>query len=146
MILEYNPQIYPTRLWVSHYGTTAEEYNNTFRFFDMEDNVGEYNEERDGYAKNASRNACVYVVAHKKSNWKGILVEIDRKMEGDIYAHEAVHACNWLFESLGIKCATLDDDEPRAYYVEWAVRKIMAAVREFRKNKIRLAPGYSRDD
>ena len=138
MILEYNPQIYPTRLWVSHLGITEKEYNDMFFFFDFEGNVIAYEESKDGWTKDRSRNACVFSVAHKESGWRGIMVEVDRKVEGDVYAHEATHACDWLFEKLGIKCASIEDDEPRAYYVQWVCRMITKSIKEFRKNKIKL--------
>lgn len=134
MILEYDPAIYPTRLWVCDVHTTAKEKNDNFYAFNVNDEIVAFEEEEDFGTTNA--NVCK--VKSKKTGWCGVLITLIRNVEGDVYAHEAVHACDALFEKLGIKCDSFDDDEPRAYYVQWVVRMTMKAVKEFRKNGIKL--------
>ncbi len=134
MILEFDPAIYPTRLWICDVHTTAKEKNDNFYGFNENNEVVEFDDKE--YL--GTTNADVCKVKSKKNGWYGVLIVLVRNVEGDVYAHEAVHACDALFERLGIKCATFDDDEPRAYYVQWVVRMAMKAVREFRKNGIKL--------
>ncbi len=70
-----------------------------------------------------------------KGNGKSLVViyiangNLDIENFGTI-VHESVHACNDIFEYVGIDLST-DNDEPAAYLTDWIARQIFGALNEY---------------
>ena len=125
-IYEFNPQVYPTRLWVAKKADVSfDEIDNGFHA------INGSNERIDFKAAfeetEASIYATTYPVSNKESGWRGCLVLLNRKdLTMGTIAHEASHCTDWLFEQLGVESGTtFDNGEARAYYLEWAFNRII---------------------
>lgn len=130
-IHEFSPQIYPTRLWVAKsWEVPYEELKDYFYASNIEDGLVYDFEEQFGSKKDLHTFASTYPVGNKESKWRGCLVYIwKRNTPLSIFAHEASHCTDWLFESLGIVQSGFNDGEPRAYYVQWVFDKIYNVIK-----------------
>lgn len=132
MIHEFDPAIYPTRLWVTK-DATREEMRETFYFLDDKDEVVD-----DPQLAEGSRlpYASTYAVAHKENHWMGCLVVIwlPRRCGVDNVAHEASHCTDYLCDHLGVNGFNWDGGEARAYYLGWAAKCINNVLKDI-KNK-----------
>ena len=115
-VYEFDPVIYPTRIWVS-VCPTAKSLQDKFYFLDYD---GEYIKRVDLNDYNDSI-ATTFSVQDKKSGWRGCLVCIwqSRKASVGIIAHEGGHCTDWLCDELGLKGFSFKDGEARAYYLQW---------------------------
>lgn len=121
-LYEFNPQVYPFRLWVG-VKVPFEEATKFYNLFNMNE-VAEFKED-DYYSHSKARATCMPVV-RKEDNRIGILCSIwDTKAMtiGDI-THESLHITDFLCEYLGIKSYGFDDGEPRAYFAGWVANCI----------------------
>lgn len=124
----FNPAIYPTRLYVA-INPTFEQVDEQFYFLDENNEV--IDEARNDFEISSNAIATTFVVAHKLSHWKGCLVAIWRRKEcgSGVCAHEATHVCDWMDRELGLNCHEFDNDEPRAYLVQWIANCIDKVLR-----------------
>ena len=78
--------------------------------------------------------AIMFPVSTSWSDLAGIAFWFPRKAgwEASTYAHEAVHACNMVFDKCGIK-ANYENDEAQAYYVEYITKNIESAIKNLRR-------------
>lgn len=121
-IHEFNPQVYPFRLWVG-VKVPFEEVTKFYNLCNMNE-VAEFKED-DYYSHSKARATCMPVV-RKEDNRIGILCSIwDAKgmTIGDV-THESLHITDFLCEYLGIKSEGFDDGEPRAYFAGWVANCI----------------------
>lgn len=132
---EFNPQVYPFRLWVAIQPTITEvgrkfinilprgEWRN-FEDSDFDDNFGVV--------------ATVYPVGEKGTNQAGVLVCIQqpKKFGVGIIAHEAAHCADFFCENLGINTGSFYDGEPYAYIVGW-VAECCANTMKPKKRKVK---------
>ena len=117
-IHEFDPLIYPTRIWVGVNVLSediAEKFyglNSDCTRFDIKDGTPNYN---------SFQICCCHPVSDKKDGWMGIMCNILRPkdMTVGVIAHEAEHIVCWICEQFDIQSATFDDSEPRAYLVQW---------------------------
>ena len=103
-IFEYNPVIYPRKLWVS-VGASTKELNEVFEEVeDMED----------------SAIATVYSVCRTENKMGGMLIRFNNRMDmtPSVIAHESVHAAMGIYGYVGAE-VDLDNQEPFAYLVGW---------------------------
>lgn len=103
-IFEYNPVIYPRKLWVS-VGASTKELNEVFEEVgDMED----------------SSIATVYSVCRTENKMDGMLIRFNNRMDmtPSVIAHESVHAAMGIYGYVGAE-VDLDNQEPFAYLVGW---------------------------
>ena len=103
-IFEYNPVIYPRKLWVS-VGASTKELNEVFEEVgDMED----------------STIATVYSVCRTENKMGGMLIRFNNRMDmtPSVIAHESVHAAMGIYGYVGAE-VDLDNQEPFAYLVGW---------------------------
>ena len=124
-IYEFNPQIFPTRLWVcKSKEVTIEEVDKMFYALDDANERRYFKEVHEMPDFNIF--ASTYPVSHKETGWRGCLVILNRgDMPTSTCTHEASHCTDWLFEQLGIKSGTtFDNGEARAYYHEWVFNRI----------------------
>lgn len=113
MIHEFDPIIYPRKLWVT-YDATPEELNEKFPSGDYHGN--KFIKE-DGYYGITYRTA-------DKDNKGGVLIRFfDNKeaMEPWNIVHEAIHAAGRIFQYIGME-ADYNNDEAFAYLVAWIVK------------------------
>lgn len=121
-IYEFDPLIYPTRLWIGievPYQAISEKFYSILSdgsVADFSDGVEE---------RGITAIATCYPVGDKESGWKGVFCHIHRPklMSVGVMAHEAEHIVCWICEQLGIQSATFDDSEPRAYLIQWITER-----------------------
>ena len=127
-IYEFDPVIYPTRIWVSIL-PDFKDIDKDFYFLDDDGEVVDNAKEEFDSHYNAV--ATTFIVAHKKDGWKGCLVVVWRKRDcgTGICAHEATHVYDWLDNELGLHCQEFSNDEPKAYFVQWVANNIDKVLR-----------------
>ena len=125
-IKEFDPVIYPTRLFVA-IRPSYDEVRDRFGFLDEDGN--EVSVENEFKPKDTSI-AQTYTVYDKESRWKGCFVTIWRKADvrSGIIAHESSHCADWLDDELGglgsVDGRKFLTGEPRAYYTQWVANCI----------------------
>lgn len=125
-IYEFDPVIYPTRLWVA-IRPTFEDVKDVFGFLDEDGN--EVNVEDEFKHKDTSI-AQTYSVYDRESGWKGCFVTIWKKNEVrcGIITHESMHCVDWLDDALGglgsVEGRAFMTGEPRSYYGQWVANNI----------------------
>lgn len=127
-IYEFNPVIYPTRLWIA----ILPDFKDVEKEFYFLDDDGEivYNA-REEFDSHVNAIATTFAVKHKESGWMGSLVVVWRKRQctTGIYAHEATHVYDWLDKEIGLGCQDYGHDEPKAYYVQWVANCIEDVIK-----------------
>ena len=125
-IHEFDPLIYPTRLWVSVRPSVAD-VKETFGFLDEDGNEVSIEDE---FTHKDTAIAQTYSVYNKESGWKGCLVTIWKKADVrcGVIAHEALHCTDWLDDEIGglggVDGVLFKTGEPRAYYLQWVADNI----------------------
>lgn len=127
-VFEFDPVIYPTRLWV----VISPEYDKVeeaFYFLDEDEEV--VDDARREFNRHLNAVASTFPVAHKEDGWKGCLVAIWRRKEcgAGICAHEASHVVDWLDEQFGIGGHSFMEGEARAYLIQWVANSIDKVLR-----------------
>lgn len=122
-IFEFDPQVYPFRLWVG-IQIPYEEIENTFWALNSDMERTPFDEAY--YKRNCFVVATCFPVAHKESGWIGIYCSIWRNNDLNVgrIAHESSHITDFMFEEFGINNNGFDNGEPRAYFVEWCANCI----------------------
>lgn len=113
-IHEFDPQIYPRKLWVSINPSMAD--------------INEFFDNKDGYIKpfEDSCDADCWHTGTKQPDVKGgvfVRFQSKRVMTADNIAHEATHLALMIFEYIGGK-VDAENQEPFAYLVGWIVKCI----------------------
>lgn len=126
MVHEFNPVIYPMRLWVA-ISPSYDEVRDKFGFLDEDGNDISVESE---FKPNDTSIAQTYTVYDKESGWKGCFVTIWRKADvsSGVIAHESSHCADWLDDELGglgsVDGRKFLTGEPRAYYTQWVANCI----------------------
>nr|DAW15739.1 MAG TPA: hypothetical protein [Caudoviricetes sp.] len=121
-IREFDPVIYPFRLWVI-VGGTDKEISDLFLQYE--------GEEIESLDKGISKSeAFAMPVMSKDGNYYGVVVYFvnRRVMTCSVIAHESSHAAKFLFEHIG---ADVKEHEPFEYVVGW----IAGCCEKAKKNK-----------
>lgn len=121
-IREFDPVIYPFRLW-GIVGGTDKEITDSFLQYE--------GEEIESLDKGISKSeAFAMPVISKESNRYGVVVYFvnRRVMTCSVIAHESSHAAKFLFEHIG---ADVKEHEPFEYVVGW----IAGCCEKAKKNK-----------
>lgn len=131
IIYEFDPVIYPTRVWVG-VNVPFEYVKDKFYALDSDMERGEITLSE--YKPKPSVIARTYVVANKESCFLGTLVIIWRPINFNIKSicHESVHCADFICEQFGIKTGDFDDGEPYAYLIGW----IAECIDKVKRNKI----------
>jgi len=119
-IHEFDPVIYPRKLWVC-VNATKESLCTTFEFDGTEAGIEE------SLRKNS---AAVCSVTRISDDSVGVLVFTAHKawLIGSVIAHESVHVADYYFEGLSMTAQTFEcGNEPYAYLVGWAAKCINQA-------------------
>ena len=114
MIHEFDPLIYPRKVWVT-YDATAKELNEMFP-----DGDGSGSMFTDDMSICYGMTCKVYDTTNDKG---GVLIRFSNKdsMTSWNMAHECVHAATGIFSYISAEIST-SNDEPFAYLVTWLMR------------------------
>lgn len=127
VIYEFDPVIYPTRLWVGKKPETKDVEELFYPFNNYGERVDSFGEalEYDGAYANT------LIVGNKKSHIRGCLVSLLRPGEcgAGVCAHEALHYIGYLSEQFDIPLGGFDKSEPLAYLEQWATNCIDSVLR-----------------
>lgn len=119
-IHEFDPCIYPRKLWVVK-GGTLDDIRETLEFEIEENECG---------------GAVTFPANDKKGHFSGYCVWFPKSSDInnlDWIAHESTHVALSIFGDIGA-IVTMEDQEPLAYLVGWVFRCI-DVVRKFKKGK-----------
>lgn len=116
---EFDPVIYPTRLWVC-VKPKLEDVEDVFYSVNKDGSIAEGCFVPDDLLSPTSY-LTTHVVGRKSSGWMGCLVSIlkPKETKAGLIAHEALHCTSFTCLSMGITCNSFDDSEPWAYYTQW---------------------------
>lgn len=133
-LVELNPLIYPTRIWIGFKLTDAEIAQ---VFWGLDENNYRIDISNDTSGTDDLKIASCYPVSHKVTGWRGIVLNIHRPnmMSAGVVAHEAEHIICWICEQFGIQANTYDNSEPRAYLMQWLVDEIWNVLKHKGKKK-----------
>lgn len=134
-IYEFNPVVYPFRLWVG-VDIPCEEIKKKFFAWNFEDDT--ISDITDISLFNGTAAATTYPVCAKADNWIGALVNIRRKDKCSVgvIAHEASHVCDFLSDRLGLVGDInnlFSHGEARAYFIEW----VADCINSVKQNKVK---------
>lgn len=101
-----------------------------FNEFTEEDSVLGFSQQRGG-----STLIIINVGKHKKIYKKGFEIELIATI-----AHEAVHACNTMFNCIGAKLDS-NNDEPQAYLIDFIVKEIYKCYLKHKENELIIHTG-----
>ena len=129
-MFEFDPVIYPGRLWVS-IDPSFDDIAKDFYLLDDNDEVCDELVVRSLYDKHAGSVATTFTVVHKESCWKGCLVAIWQKRNSGVgvCSHEATHVYDYFAQELGLECQGFSNSEPKAYFVQWVANCIYDVVK-----------------
>lgn len=133
-IYEFNPVIYPFRLYVA-VNPTFEEVEETFYAYDVETNERS-NMLKDDFYNDYGTIATCYPIVHKKDAWISILVRIRLKgqMDAGTIAHEASHICDFVCQRYGIYRNGFNEGEATGYLTGW----IANCINSVKRNKVKI--------
>ena len=116
-IHEFNPQIYPFRLWVA-ITPDFNTLNKKFLFLDKNREIVETTKEE---LFHGNYPAQTLPVASRVMSEGGVLVIINKpKIVGTgTIAHEAAHCADYIAETIGFPERTFDNGESYAYLLGW---------------------------
>lgn len=128
IIYEFDPVIYPTRLWVCK----KPDEKDVSELFYLFNNVGERVDSfGEVFEYDAGKYANTLIVGNKKTRMRGCLVSIF--LPGDcgagVCSHEALHYIAYLSEQFDIPLGRFDASEPLAYLEQWATNCIDSVLR-----------------
>ena len=111
-IYQFDPQIYPRKLWVS-VGASTEELQERFGKEDIKEDLDD------------SYYAETYSVQQKEPLLGGVLIRFQdlKAMSPENMTHEATHAALEIFDYCDCRI-DVENQEPFAYLVGWIVRCI----------------------
>lgn len=129
-LTEFNPVIYPTRIWVGFNTPFEEIFNN---FWAVTSEMERCDVTLDWYGINTFKIATTVPVASKKDGQIGLLVVIWKPsmMTTGVIAHESVHCADYICDNFGIEHGTFDNGEAYAYLVQW----IAECIEKVKKTK-----------
>lgn len=140
-IFEYDPQIYPAKLWVAHLDDVELSYLDERFYLTMEDGVSVTS-----FAEHFTQHplpqdgtvvATTIIVQDKTTYEQGMLVLVvtERKANEGTFAHEASHCTDYVLETIGVSTFSFADGEPRAYLLQWFFEKIWESAKAYKKLK-----------
>ena len=119
-VYEFDPQIYPVRLWV---GVNPDFSDIADKFYGLDDKLNRIDINEQSCFHDRFTIARTSTVCDKKTGWIGVLVEIYKPKSCKIgnLSHEAAHCADFICEYLGITHKGFDDGEAYAYLLQWIV-------------------------
>ena len=127
VVYEFDPVIYPTRLWVCKKPETKDIES----LFCPLDNDGEQVDDfGDVLEYDGGKYANTVIVGNKKSCMRGCLVSLflPGQIRAGVCSHESLHYVAYLSEQFGIPLGGFDTSEPLAYLEQWATECIYSVL------------------
>lgn len=117
-IVEYNPVIYPTRIWVCIRPSYEQVHD---MFYALTDNTERADITPEWFETDRFTIATTVPVSSKTSGWIGIFIAIWKPSKLDIntICHESSHAADYLCNQFGISNGDFEHGEARAYFQGW---------------------------
>ena len=129
-VYEFDPVIYPGRLWVCKKPETSDIESLFYPF----NNDGEQVDSFGGtFEYVMGKYANTVIVGSKKSRWRGCLISIfmPGQCSAGICAHEALHYVAYLADALDIPLGNFDKSEPLAYLEQWATNCVYSVLKGY---------------
>lgn len=125
-VYEFDPVIYPTRLWVCK-RPRVEDIEPLFYPFD---NNGEMVDDFGDVFAGSGKFANTLIVGSKRDRIRGCLVSILQPggCGPGVCSHEAMHFIAYCGDVFGIPLGDFDTSEPLAYLEQWATNCIWCAL------------------
>lgn len=120
-VWEFDPVIYPFRLWVMKKPTYKDFSDN---FFELDSDYNTHEVQETVYENLVKKSyAFTYTVARKPNKQIGAFVALldISKVTAPIIAHEASHVVDFINEHCGLESNTYQTGETRAYLIAWVV-------------------------
>ena len=133
-IYEFNPIIYPFRLWVG-VQVPAKDIQEKFFAHNFDDTISDFTDKELLQTTVAD---TTYPVVERKDNWIGCFININRKdkLTVGVMAHEATHVCDMLSDRIGLVGEVdkmFSHGEARAYFVDW----VSNCINEVKQGKVK---------
>lgn len=133
-IYEFNPIIYPFRLWVG-VQVPVKDIQEKFFAHNFDDTISDFTDKE---LLQTTFAATTYPVVERKDNWIGCFININRKdkLTVGVMAHEATHVCDMLSDRIGLVGEVdkmFSHGEARAYFVEWVAN----CINEVKQGKVK---------
>lgn len=120
-IYEFDPVIFPFRLWVMKKPTYKDIADN---FFELDSDYSKHEIQETVYDNLVKKSyAFTYTVAKKPNRIIGAMIALldINKISTSVVAHEASHVVDFIIEHCGLESNTYASGETRAYLVGWVV-------------------------
>lgn len=117
-IREFNPTVYPCRIWVA-INPTFDEVSE--KFYQIDSNIEKGDFEHEYFDPCHTTIARTYPVSIKGEGWMGLLIGIYKPKQYNVgtITHESAHCADWLCERFGITTGSFENGEAYAYLVGW---------------------------
>jgi hypothetical protein len=117
-IHEFDPVLYPCRLWIA-VNPTFDEVSE--KFYQLNSNVERCDFDHEYFDPSHHIIARTYPVSIKGEGWMGLLIGIYKEKQCNVgtIAHEAAHSSDWICEQFGITTGSFENGEAYAYLVGW---------------------------
>lgn len=116
-IYEFDPVIYPTKVWVALDDVTIDEIDEAFEAICNDDTGVPFKENHTLLERYTD--AKTIVVGCKEQHRTGCLVLMRKNTALKSLSHEADHCADYLFEEIGETERSYNHGEPYAYYQSW---------------------------
>ena len=119
-IYEFDPVIYPTRLWVS-LCPSLDTFLKKFQCLSDDGEMVSDEESEKTFKKHCTSVCTTFAVVDRESRWMGCLVVVWNRSEYTVgrNTHETFHVVDWIDDEIGLEGHSFMDGEPRAYLGEW---------------------------
>lgn len=133
-IKEFNPVIYPIRLWVAN-NVPIKQIINKFYVRTDSGEASDFLEE--DFNKNNGVTASTYVVFDKKTKQGGTLVYIfqPKRAKINIICHESAHCADFVCQTFGLSRGNYEQGEAYAYLIGWIAECVESVVKNKKLNK-----------
>lgn len=131
IIHEFDPVIYPTRIWVA-VNPTFEEVSE--KFYAINNDIERMDIEKEQFNPCSQTIARTYPVSIKGDGWIGLLIGVfkPKQLKTGTICHESVHCADFICEQFGITAGKFEYGEAYAYLVGW----IADCIERVLKNKV----------
>lgn len=127
-IFEFDPVIYPVRIWV---GINPSFNDISSKFYGLDSEMEKLHVTEEMCTHDRFVVARTFTVADKEKGWFGLLIGIykPKNCKVDNICHESAHCADFICEQLGITNGDFDNGEAYAYLIGWIAKCIDSVLR-----------------